>query len=380
MDRIAELPADLNCNPKIKRLLDTRRKKVHEGKGIDWGTAEWLAYGSLLLDGSRVRLTGQDARRGTFSHRHAVIYDAQNGSRYVPLRHLGANQASFEIYDSPLSEAGVLGFEYGYALDTPDALVLWEAQFGDFVNGAQVIIDQFISSSEDKWHRLSGVVLLLPHGFEGQGPEHSSARLERFLALCAEDNIQVCNLTTPAQYFHCLRRQVVRPWRKPLVIMTPKSLLRHPLATSTLEDLSQGTFQAIIGEQELAPRGNVDAKKVRRVILCAGKLYYDLVEARRKKNKTDVAILRLEQLYPLRKDEISKALAPYGKAEIIWAQEEPWNMGSWFFIQAHLGETLGEKSSKALRCVSRPASASPATGSGAAHKLEQQALLDEALG
>jgi 2-oxoglutarate dehydrogenase E1 component len=316
-----------------------------------------------------VRITGQDSRRGTFSHRHAAIYDMQSGARHVPLNHLMEGQAKLSVFDSPLSEAGVLGFEFGYSLDSPDALVIWEAQFGDFANGAQVIIDQFISSCEDKWHRLSGLTMLLPHGFEGQGPEHSSARLERWLDMCAEDNMQVVNLTTPAQVFHCLRRQVLRPWRKPLVVMSPKSLLRNPMARSTLDDLASGTFQRIL------PDTDVDPKGARRVILCSGKVYYDLVKAREERDIDDVAIVRVEQLYPMRAQQLKAAVEPYGDAELYWVQEEPWNMGPWFYVNARFPRMIG----RPFTCVARQESASPATGSKAAHVIEHDRLMNKAL-
>jgi len=370
--RISTLPDDFEANRKVARLFKQRLSAVETGDGFDWGTAEHLAFGSLLSEGTSVRFTGQDARRGTFSHRHAVIFDARDGRPYLPLSAVSTGDARFEILDSPLSEQGCLGFEFGYSMDSPDALVVWEAQFGDFVNGAQVIIDQFIASSEDKWHRLSGLVLLLPHGFEGQGPEHSSARLERFLALCAEDNMQVCNLTTPAQYFHVLRRQVRRPWRKPLVIMSPKSLLRHPRARSTVTELSAEGFQPVI------PDAAVAGKKARRVLLCSGKVYYDLIAERENRKIDDVAIVRLEQLYPIRSERLMEVLGAYRKGtEVVWVQEEPWNMGAWFFMDARLPGILGDR--HPLRCVSRPESASPATGSAASHKLEQSRLVDQAL-
>ncbi|QQR89900.1 MAG: 2-oxoglutarate dehydrogenase E1 component [Myxococcales bacterium] len=369
--RLCTVPQNFNLNPKIKRVLDQRREQGTEKRPLDWGGAEALAFASLVEAGHRIRITGQDCRRGTFSHRHATLFDARSGQDYTPLQHLHPNQGPFEIYDSPLSEAGVLGFEYGYSLDCPDGMVLWEAQFGDFVNSAQVIIDQFISSSEDKWKRLSALVMLLPHGFEGQGPEHSSARLERFLVLCAEDNMQVVNLTSPAQLFHCLRRQVLRPYRKPLIVMTPKSLLRHPRATSTLEELSSGEFQ------RTTPDPEIKQQRARRVILCSGKIYYDLVQEREKQQIEDVAIVRLEQLYPLRREELNAVLAPYGKdIEIFWVQEEPRNMGSWYFMSTHLPVLLGR--SAPIHCIARPSSASPATGSMASHRLEQQWLLDGA--
>ncbi len=372
LTRITEVPADFNVHPKLKRFLELRRECRDEKRPLDWGTAEALAYATLVTEGAPVRLSGQDSRRGTFSHRHAVLHDHVNGRLYTPLAFVDKKQARFEVWDSPLSEAGVLGFEYGYSLDSPDALVIWEAQFGDFANGAQVLIDQFLSSSEDKWYRLSGLVLLLPHGFEGQGPEHSSARLERWLNLCAEDNMQVCNLTTPAQCFHVLRRQVVRPFRKPLVIMSPKSLLRAPQAASTLEELATGSFQRIIPDT-----AGLDAKAVKRVLLCSGKVYYDLAAARETSKRTDVAIVRVEQLYPLQAQDVVKALAPYSdKCEVVWVQEEPWNMGAWYYMQARLPDIIGKK--RRLTCASRPESASPATGSHSAHKIEQERLVEQA--
>jgi 2-oxoglutarate dehydrogenase E1 component len=373
LTRVADLPPDFAVHPKLKRnILDQRIEQRDGRKPIDWGTGETLAYATLVTEGSPVRLSGQDSRRGTFSHRHAVLHDQKNGRLYTPLAYLSKDQARFEVWDSPLSEAGVLGFEYGVSLDSPDALVIWEAQFGDFANGAQVLIDQFLSSSEDKWYRLSGIVLLLPHGFEGQGPEHSSARLERWLTLCAEDNMQVCNLTTPAQFFHVLRRQVVRPFRKPLIIMSPKSLLRSPLAVSSLDDLATGTFQRII------PDGaNLDTKKVKRVLLCSGKVYYDLLNAREERKRDDVAIVRVEQLYPLRKGELEGVLSQYKNGtQVVWVQEEPWNMGAWYYMQARLPELLGKRFP--LSCVSRHESASPATGSLSAHKVEQGLLVENA--
>jgi len=367
--RLSELPTGFNANPKVKAVLDTRRERVLKGQPFDWGTAEHLAFASLVAENRMIRITGQDARRGTFTHRHATLFDSQTGSRYTPLANLGKGR--FEVHDSPLSEAGVLGFEYGYSLDRPEALVIWEAQFGDFANGAQVIIDQFIVSAEDKWLRLSGLVLLLPHGYEGQGPEHSSARVERFLQIAASDNIQVCNLTTPAQLFHALRRQVLRPWRKPLVIFTPKSLLRHKEAVSTVTDLAEGQFQRVI------PDTHTDPAKVKRVLLCTGKVYYDLLDARRKLGREDVAIVRLEQLFPIN-DQLSRVLSAYKDGtRLVWVQEEPSNMGAWYFINANLPQILGGR--LPLSVASRPAAASPATGSKASHDLEQQRLLAEAL-
>jgi len=368
-ERLAKVPAGFKPNPKVLKVIEQRRDKAKGGQGFDWGTAEHAAYASLLLEGRHIRLSGQDARRGTFTHRHAVLFDTETGAPFCPLANL--NAGSFQVYDSPLSEAGVLGFDYGYSLDCPDGLVIWEAQFGDFANSAQVIIDQFIVSAEDKWLRLSGLVLLLPHGYEGQGPEHSSARIERFLQFCAEDNIQVCNLTTPAQFFHVLRRQVVRPWRKPLVVFTPKSLLRHPEATSTINDLAEGEFQRVI------PDTSVDPKNTKRVLLCSGKVYYDLLDARRERKRDDIAIVRMEQLYPIN-NALAAALAPYKTGTpLVWVQEEPRNMGPWYFINANLPKVLGDR--LPLSVVSRPASASPATGSSASHRLEQQRLVSEAL-
>src|SRR4051794_10282221 len=364
---LSRVPKDFTPHEKIGKLLETRAR-LAEGAGdepFDWAIGEHLALASLLDEGTPVRFSGQDSRRGTFSHRHAVLRDVRTGLAYTPLANLREGQGVIEIYDSPLSEAGVLGFDYGFSLDTPDWLTCWGAQFGASANGAQVVIDHFTPPAEEKGNRLSHVVLLLPHGFEGQGPEHSSARLERFLQLCAEDNIQVCNLTTPAQLFHALRRQIVRPYRKPLVVMTPKSLLRHKHAVSTLRDLAEGSFQRII------PDGSVSPEKVKRVLLCTGKVYYDLLAAREEKKRDDVAILRIEQLYPLAEEHIKAALDPYPEAKLFWVQEEPFNMGAWYFLRArfHL---------RRIRCISGEESASPATGSAAAHKLEQQRLVEEA--
>ena len=369
--RSSDVPSDFNLNKKLERFFDGRRQMADGEKALDWGAAEILAFASLLVEGTPVRLSGQDSGRGTFSHRHSVLWDSETGMPHVPLQHLADGQGRFQVWDSPLSEIGVLGFEYGYSLDTPDGLILWEAQFGDFCNVAQVIIDQFITSGEDKWRRLSGLVMLLPHGFEGQGPEHSSARLERFLNLAAEDNIQVVNLTTPAQLFHCLRRQVLRPWRKPLVVMSPKSLLRHAEAVSSLDDLATGTFQRILTDVE-----DLDMKKVRRVLLTSGKLYYELAAARTERQVQDVAIVRLEQYYPLDEARLEEVLTPYGDTEVVWVQEEPRNMGAWPFLQLHLGASLFGR--WPLTCVSRPLSASPATGSASAHKKEQEDLIAEA--
>lgn len=369
----ARVPADFNPHPKIRKLLETRQQMAAGRQPLDWAAAESLAFASLACEGFRVRLTGQDSERGTFSHRHAVLYDYQDGHPWMPLQHLDPKQAPVEIYNSPLSEVGVLGFEYGYSLEAPDGLVLWEAQFGDFWNVAQPIVDQFIASAEDKWQRLSGLALLLPHGFEGQGPEHSSARLERFLALAAEDNLQVVYPTTPAQYFHCLRRQVLRAWRKPLVIMTPKSLLRHPAVVSTLDECAGGTFQRILADPSGPPPG-----QVKRIILCSGKVFYDLVEHRQHQGHPTTAIIRLEQLYPLRRERLEAVLKPYPvETPVFWVQEEPANMGAWNYLRIQFGERLFGRFP--FQGISRPESATPATGSHRRHKHEQAELLAQAL-
>ncbi|MCL2447421.1 MAG: 2-oxoglutarate dehydrogenase E1 component [Polyangiaceae bacterium] len=374
LEQLTAIPEGFHPNAKALKVLQQRRDRALAGHALDWGAAEHLAFASILLEGHGIRISGQDTRRGTFSHRHAVLFDVNTGEPYTPLAHLGEGREQpvgrFEIYDSPLSEAGVLGFEYGYSLDRPDKLVVWEAQFGDFVNAAQVIVDQFIVSAEDKWSRLSGLVILLPHGFEGQGPEHSSARIERFLQLAAEDNIQVCNLTTPAQFFHVLRRQVIRPWRKPLVVFTPKSLLRHADAVSTIDQIAEGSFQRVI------PDESVDPSRVSRILLCSGKVYYDLAAERQRRSRNDVAIVRLEQYYPL-SDALTQALAPYREGTpVVWVQEEPRNMGAWYFLNARQREIFGGR--HPLSLASRAESASPATGSKAAHDLEQKMLIDEA--
>jgi 2-oxoglutarate dehydrogenase E1 component len=368
--QLATVPEDFHPHPKIARLLRTRAAMATGEPPLDWAAGEALAFATLLTEGAHVRLSGQDSARGTFSHRHSVLHDVENGSTYTPLQHLDPAQAAFDVYNSPLTEIAVLGFEYGYSLDFPEALTLWEAQFGDFANVAQVIIDQFISSGEDKWRRLNGLVLLLPHGFEGQGPEHSSARLERFLQLAAEDNMQIANLTTPAQLFHCLRRQVVRPYRKPLVIMSPKSLLRHPEATSSLEDLAAGSFQRIMPDARAR-----DPRSVERVLLVSGKLSYELEALRRDKKREDkVAIVRIEQLYPFSMPLFEQVIAPYPKsARFFWVQEEPENMGAWTFIERTL------RGRGPISVIARLPSASPATGSLAAHKKEQQEIIEAAV-
>ncbi len=366
---LTTIPPSFHANPKALKVIEQRRERATSHGTLIWETAEHLAFATLLAEGKPVRLSGQDSRRGTFSHRHAVLFDTETGARYTPLANLKGG-ASFEAWDSPLSEAGVLGFEYGYSLDRPEGLVIWEAQFGDFANSAQVIIDQFIVSAEDKWLRLSGLVLLLPHGYEGQGPEHSSARIERFLQMAAEDNIQVCNLTTPANLFHALRRQVVRRWRKPLVIFTPKSLLRHPEAYSTFDELANGSFRRVIVDETVPPG------EVKKVLLCSGKVFYDLDAARKKQGRTDVAILRLEQIYPL-SEALVQALAPYKDGTpLVWVQEEPLNSGAWYFINANLQDHIGDR--LPLSVVSRAASASPATGSKASHELEQKLVIEQA--
>ena len=375
---LTRVPQGFNLNRKIARQLDAKRETIDKGEGIDWATAEALAFGTLLAEGSCVRLSGQDSGRGTFSQRHAVFFDQETEERYVPLNHIRDGQAQFEIIDSPLSEAAVLGFEYGYSLADPRSLVLWEAQFGDFANGAQVIIDQFIASGEAKWLRMSGVVLLLPHGYEGQGPEHSSGRLERFLQLCGEDNIQVCNLTTAANYFHVLRRQVRRNFRKPLIVMTPKSLLRKPEVAAKLADMGPRTsFHRVFGETDKLA---ADAQ-VRRVLLCSGKVYFDLLHARRERKIDDVAILRMEQLYPFPAKPLAEEAARYRNAEFVWVQEEPENMGAWSFVDRRLEKTLSSLDIKAKRAryVGRPEAAATATGLLKRHTTEQARLVDEAL-
>ncbi len=372
---LTRVPAGFEVHPRIARQLEAKRAMIESGEGLDWATGEALAFGSLLLEGHRVRLSGEDSQRGTFSQRHAVLVDQENQNEYVPLNNISRDQARIEIYNSLLSEAGVLGFEYGYTLADPRTLVLWEAQFGDFANGAQVIIDQFLASGESKWLRMSGLALLLPHGYEGQGPEHSSARIERYLQLCAERNMCVTNLTTPANYFHALRRQLKRNYRKPLVVFTPKSLLRHKLATSKLEEMTEGTaFRFVIPEIDTI--ATPDA--VRRVVLCSGKVYYDLLAARREQAIGDVAILRLEQLYPFPEKTLARELAPYRNAELVWCQEEPENAGAWTFVDRRLEKAMGGV--KRPRYAGRAAAASPATGSARAHAAQQAALVAQALG
>ena len=372
LHRLVALPDGFQPHAKIRKFLENRVQMAAGTMPLDWSAAESLAYASVVTQGLRLRISGQDSQRGTFSHRHAVIHDAVTDETYCPLEHLAPGQAPVEIHNSPLSEAGVLGFEYGYSLDCPDGLVIWEAQFGDFVNAAQVVIDQFIVSAEDKWNRLSGLVMLLPHGFEGQGPEHSSARLERFLTLCAKDNIQVAQPTTPAQIFHLLRRQVLRVWRKPLVVMTPKSLLRHPGCVSPLDDLVKGTFRRVIGDASDTP-----PRDIHRVLLCSGKVAYELEKRRQELGRRDVAIVRVEQLYPLPRQALEQALAGYTPGTpVVWVQEEPENMGAWRFMRIHFGEKLFDRFPFSGVC--RQSAASPATGSKKSHDLEQNELLTAA--
>jgi 2-oxoglutarate dehydrogenase E1 component len=366
-------PDGFRWHKRLKRLMEARAAMVLENGEIDWGCGEALAVGSLLLEGTKVRLAGQDTVRGTFSHRHAVYVDQESGEHYVPLNHMTPDQNVFHVINSPLSEFAALGFEYGFSAADPWTLVVWEAQFGDFVNGAQIVIDQFLSSGEYKWHRMSGLVLLLPHGYEGQGPEHSSGRLERFMELCAENNVQVVNPTTPAQLFHVLRRQIHRDFRKPLVVMSPKSLLRHKMAVSRIDELTDGGFKSILDEGELANRG-----AVRRILLCSGKVYYTLLETRRERLIEDTAIARLEQLYPFPHAELSDLIAGYHNLkQLVWVQEEPENMGAWRNIRHRLERHVPK--GVALRYVGRQEAASPATGSHRVHEEEEAALVDAAL-
>ncbi|MCG5262813.1 2-oxoglutarate dehydrogenase E1 component [Cupriavidus gilardii] len=375
-ERITTIPEQFKLHPLVEKVIKDRANMGRGDQPLDWGMGEHLAFASLVASGYPVRITGQDAGRGTFTHRHAVLHD-QNRERwdagtYVPLQNVSEGQAPFTVIDSVLSEEAVLGFEYGYSTAEPNALVIWEAQFGDFVNGAQVVIDQFISSGEVKWGRASGLTLMLPHGYEGQGPEHSSARIERFLQLCADHNMQVCQPTTPAQIFHLLRRQMIRLFRKPLVIMTPKSLLRNKDAVSPLSDLAKGHFETVIGEHE-----ELNASKVKRVIMCSGKVYYDLVATRKERGASDVAIIRLEQLYPFPHKAVAAELKKYPNAtEIVWCQDEPQNQGAWFFVQHYIMENMTE--GQKLGYAGRPASASPAVGYYAKHNEQQKALLDAA--
>jgi 2-oxoglutarate dehydrogenase E1 component len=371
---ITELPPDMKLHGRVQRIIDERVKMAAGEIDMDWGFAETMAYASLIQDGFDCRLVGQDSGRGTFFHRHAVLHNQVNNREYTPLQHLVDRPNSFRVIDSLLSEEAVLGFEYGYATTAPDTLAIWEGQFGDFANGAQVVIDQFISSGDAKWGRLCGLTLFLPHGYEGQGPEHSSARLERFLQLCAEHNLQVCVPSTPAQMFHMLRRQMVRPFRKPLIVMTPKSLLRHKMAVSPLTSLSSGEFELIIPEVE-----NIAAKKTRRVVFCSGKVYYDLLESRQVHGLSDIAIVRIEQLYPFPIVEYAALLKQYSHVtDIVWCQEEPQNQGAWYQIRHRLQEPLSDK--QQLYYAGRPGAAAPASGVFKIHLQQQQALVEAALG
>jgi len=386
-ERITEVPADFAVHKTIGRFLTSRRKSIETGDGVDWATAEALAFATLLKEGHPVRLSGQDSERGTFSQRHSVLYDQDTEDRFMPLNHLSHHQARFEVINSMLSEEAVLGFEYGYSLAEPNALTIWEAQFGDFVNGAQVVIDQFVSSGERKWLRMSGLVMLLPHGYEGQGPEHSSARLERFLQLCAEDNMQVANCTTPANYFHILRRQLHRDFRKPLVLMTPKSLLRHKRAVSKLDEMgADSTFHRLLWDDAECREGETSKlaadDKIRRVVLCSGKVYYDLHEEREKRGIDDVYLMRVEQLYPFPAKALITELSRFRSAELVWCQEEPKNMGAWAFVEPYLEWVLDQIGAKSARprYVGRAASAATATGLMSKHLQQLNTFLDEALG
>jgi len=379
--KIAEIPDGFSINPKIKRMLDSRLEAIENNGPIDWGNAENLAYASLLIEGHSVRLTGQDVERGTFSHRNAVLFDSKTGATHTPLEQLCNDNQFVLIKNSTLSETGVLAFEYGWSLGDPNVLIIWEAQFGDFANGAQVIIDQFIASGESKWQRASGIVLMLPHGYEGQGPEHSSARFERFLQLCGRANMTVANLSTPAQLFHALRRQVKRDFRKPLVLMTPKSGLRNPDMVSTMDEVTSGHFKEVIDDPRFS---NTDAAKIRKVILCTGKIYYELVAAQKEKGIEDVAILRIEQLYPWPEAQVITYLSRYTKVkEFYWVQEEPRNMGAWLFVQAFFSggyrDLSAQLGNRPLKYIGRGTGAAPAVGSAKLHKKEQGCIIDEAL-
>jgi 2-oxoglutarate dehydrogenase E1 component len=385
--KITKVPEGFHVHRTIQRFLDARQKAIETGQGIDWATAEALAFCSLLLEGHPVRLSGQDSERGTFSSRHSVLIDQENEDRHTPYNHLGEKQARYEVINSMLSEEAVLGFEYGYSLAEPNALTLWEAQFGDFANGAQVVFDQFISSGERKWLRMSGLVCLLPHGYEGQGPEHSSARLERFLQMCAEDNMQVANCSTPANYFHILRRQLKREIRKPLILMTPKSLLRHKRATSRLDEMATGTsFHRVLWDDaQLSPDDKtklVEDGKIRRVVMCSGKVYYDLYEEREKRGIDDIYLLRVEQLYPFPTKALVTELSRFKQAEFVWCQEEPRNMGAWHFVEHYVEWVLNQIEAKQRRprYATRPASAATAVGQMSKHQSQLKQLLDEALG
>ena len=377
--RMAQMPEGYKLQRQVQKVVEQRLAMQTGEEPLNWGAAETLAYASLVNnDKVLVRITGEDVGRGTFSHRHSELYNIEDGSMYVPLAHMSEDQARFSTYNSLLSEEAVLAFEYGYATTVPNALVVWEAQFGDFVNGAQVVIDQFIASGETKWQRVCGLTMLLPHGFEGQGPEHSSARLERFLQLCAEDNMQVITPTTPAQIYHALRRQAVRPIRKPLIVMSPKSLLRHKLATSQLEELANGKFETVLPEMDQQNPDNVT-----RMVLCGGKVYYELLEQRRALGLDHVAIVRIEQLYPLPEKRLIAEIEKYSNLkEIVWTQEEPLNQGAWYYLAPHMFRIVVPHPTRAkvMEPVARPASAAPATGSAKLHVKQQQDLIAGGLG
>jgi 2-oxoglutarate dehydrogenase E1 component len=385
--RLSRVPKDFKVHRTIRRFLDSRLRTIETGEGIDWAFGEALAFGSLLKEGYKVRLSGQDVERGTFSQRHSVLFDQETEKRYTPLNHLGGEQAKVEVINSMLSETAVLGFEYGYSLARPNTLTLWEAQFGDFANGAQVVFDQFISSGERKWLRMSGLVCLLPHGYEGQGPEHSSARLERFLQMCAEDNMQVANCTTPANYFHILRRQMHRSFRKPLILMTPKSLLRHKRAVSRLDELAEGSafHRLLYDDAEMLKEQSIRLapdERMRRVVICSGKVYFDLYEERERRGIDDIYLLRVEQLYPFPLKAMCELLSRFPGAEAVWCQEEPQNMGAWTFVEPRIAAVLDmvKAERRSLRYAGRPASAAPATGLMSKHLQQRDKLLEEALG
>ncbi|MFC1234851.1 2-oxoglutarate dehydrogenase E1 component [Vibrio sp. DW001] len=371
-EKLCDYPESHKLQSRVNKIYNDRRAMISGEKALDWGMAEILAYGTLVDDGKRIRISGQDSGRGTFFHRHSVLHNQEDASTYIPLQNVHTKQGPFQVFDSVLSEEAVLAFEYGYATAEPSGLTLWEAQFGDFANGAQVVIDQFISSGEQKWGRLCGLTMLLPHGYEGQGPEHSSARLERYLQLCAEQNIQVVVPSTPAQVYHMIRRQVIRPMRRPLVVMSPKSLLRHPMCTSSLEELAEGTFQPAIGEID-----EFDPMKVKRVVFCSGKVYYDLLDQRRKNEQEDVAIIRIEQLYPFPLFEVRDLIEQYENAQdFVWCQEEPQNQGAWYCSQHNFRNAVRGSD---VKYSGRPASASPAVGYMSVHMKQQKALVDDAL-
>jgi 2-oxoglutarate dehydrogenase E1 component len=383
-NKINSIPEEMNVHKTISKILENRKQTVINGGGIDWSTAEALAFGSLLEEGYPVRLVGQDSGRGTFSQRHSVLRNQTDNSRYVPLNNISKKQKQFEVVDSFLSELAVLGFEYGYSLVEPNTLTLWEAQFGDFANGAQVVIDQFIASGERKWSRASGLVMLLPHGYEGQGPEHSSARLERFLQLCSNDNMQIMNCTTPANYFHALRRQMHRDFRKPLVIMTPKSLLRHKQCTSNIEDFNkENSFHRVLWDHAIDPKSKgfielTKSNKINKVIICSGKIYFDLLEAREKLKRKDIIFFRIEQLYPFPAKALAKELKPYIKnAKFYWCQEEPKNMGAWFSVRDYIQWTLDniKANNNEISYIGRSPDASPATGYAKWHISQQKEII-----